>query len=66
MNKRYLELAENMVMLVNEAEKDEFLTKLYMVLHIGNWTCENTHEDWKTEIEPLFEEFGMTSKMSLE
>lgn len=59
MNKRYLELAENMVMLVNQDEKDEFLTKLYMVLHIANWTCENKHEDWKEEIEPLFTEFWM-------
>ena len=62
MNKRYLELAENMVLLVNDDEKDEFLTKLYMVLHLANWNCNNTHEDWKTEIEPLFEEFGISKK----
>ena len=36
MNKRYLELAENMVILVNQDEKDEFLNQLYMVLHLAN------------------------------
>jgi len=58
MNK-YLQLAECMVMLHNEEEKDEFLNKLYMVLHLANWTCENTHEDWKIETEKLFSEYWL-------
>ena len=54
MNKRYLELAENMVILVNQDEKDEFLNQLYMVLHLANWTCECKHENWIDEVEKLF------------
>ena len=59
MNKRYLELAENMVMLANEDEKDEFLNSLYIVLHLANWTCKNPHESWQEEIEPLFKKYWM-------
>lgn len=54
MNKRYLKLAEEMVILNNQDEKDPFLTNLYMVLHLANWDCENSHEDWKEEVEELF------------
>lgn len=55
MNKRYLDLAESLVMLHNDDEKDEFLTTLYMILHLANADCQNPHENWQKEIEPLFE-----------
>ena len=54
MNK-YTQLAERMVLLANDNEEDKFLTQLYMVLHIANWTCENKHENWVKEIDTLFD-----------
>ena len=36
MNKKYVKLAESMVIIQNEQEKDPFLNKLYMVLHLAN------------------------------
>lgn len=54
MNKKYVQLAESMVIIQNEQEKDPFLNKLYMVLHLANWDCENIHEEWKKEVEELF------------
>lgn len=59
MNKRYLDLAENLVMLHNDDEKDEFLTLIYKILHLANWDCQNPHENWQKDIEPLFEKVWM-------
>lgn len=52
--KKYYELLEELIMLSNQDEKDEFLNELYMIIHIANWRCENKHLDWKKQIDDKY------------
>ena len=59
MNKKYLELLEEMIVTHNRNEKDEFLNKLYIVCHLANWNCKNPHNDWEREVEKLCLEYNI-------
>lgn len=51
MQDKYLDLLENLLINQNPDDKDEFLTELYIIVHLARWVCNNPHKDWVDKIQ---------------
>lgn len=52
--KKYYKLIEELLILNNQDETNEFLNDLYIIIHIANWDCEIKHKDWKKQIDKKY------------
>ena len=59
--KKYYELIEELLILNNQDEKDEFLNELYIIIHLANCDCKNPHTDWKKRIDEKYKDL-LTNK----